>query len=213
MNPVLAAFDRGRFGALPAELVERALSSRVGSQHLWHRLLAQEADSSAPVHTPQAWLQPVAKAVLAIPIETLDELIGDLGALAYAGAIRRLVDRAQVLLLRSALGDRRYALALKQREQADDESRTHVEKLSQALVADARPRADTEAAPAVEVLICAQGTRELLDWLQSVQPLQAHWLAVRLPPARLGEAARSWLRAELVAACVREAGVDLGGAP
>jgi hypothetical protein len=124
------------FRPLDAVLLERARASRAG-----RRLLARGlAGGAAPqLFGSLAASLPVALAGqrwLLWPTPVLEELALDLGALAFAPAIRRRVERADVLRLRRVLGARRYADALKPvagRDEAGDAMR---DVLGAALAAD-----------------------------------------------------------------------------
>lgn len=114
------------FRPLDDALLARARASRPG-----RRLLARGlADGAAPqLFGNLAASLPAALAGqrwLLWPTPALEELALDLGALAFAPAIRRRVERADVLRLRRVLGARRYADALKPvagRDEAGDAMR------------------------------------------------------------------------------------------
>jgi hypothetical protein len=102
------------FRPLDDALLARARASRTGRRLLARGLLAEGAapqlfgnlSASLPVAlADQRWL------FWSTPV--LEELALDLGALAFGPAIRRRVERVDVLRLRRVLGARRYADALK----------------------------------------------------------------------------------------------------
>jgi hypothetical protein len=107
-------------GAHPAwfQLPDDALLSRARASGAGRRLLARSLASGA---APQLFgtlpaALPVALAGqgwLLLPTPVLQELAFDLGALAYAPAIRERIARSDVLCLRRVLGMRRYTDALK----------------------------------------------------------------------------------------------------
>lgn len=181
----LAMADRAWFRPLPDELVERALASGAGRVQLWRHLL--RSGELAGLQRPRRADAPLSGPA-ALPAPALDELALDLGALACAGAIRTLVDRASVLALRAALGDGRYESALKHRAHAEGRDAEAAHALKSAL-------ADEQA---LRRIVRDRGACELIVWLRSSDPWSADMLALRFAPGTAPAGASAWLDADAV---------------
>lgn len=150
-------------GAHPAwfGLPDDALLSRARASGAGRRLLARSlAEGAAPelFGTLPASL-PVAlsgQGWLSWPTAVLEELAFDLGALAFAPAIRERIERSDVLRLRRVLGMRRYADALKPAAGRNQDTQAIRTALDVALADD-------------EVLASALRRRGWNEWTQFAQ--------------------------------------------
>ncbi|MCD9029460.1 hypothetical protein LDO26_14795 [Luteimonas sp. BDR2-5] len=164
--------------ALPPALLQRALGSRLG-----RRLLAGGLAAGPAAHL----LAPApgdgfAGLIARWPRARLTALHRDLGALAYAPAIRAEIGRDAVRRLKLALGNS-YLLAL-DRTVWDGK----VEAATQARLADALREvmaSGDDIAPALFPLLEQQGRAELQAWAARRDTALGDWARLLHPPAGL----------------------------
>jgi len=182
-----------RFGGAPQELVERARASALG-----RRMLAQRLQSeSQPLFTLEsaddcAWVTQHPWALFSG--ERLRGTAFDLGALAFAPALRSKVNRRDVLALREALGIARLSFALAAdpwQGAAAPEAVSHC-----AMAGLARVLGKPEA---IAELVRQRGRIELYAYSANLHPLLGERIKLAFPPLSAGERSDAWLPAATVA--------------
>src|SRR5690606_316514 len=161
-------------------------------------LLRQASDSALGRRMLARWLLPdiggellaprpdgaTAAAVVRWPRARLAGLLRDLGALAFAPAIRGEVRREPVRQLRRALGNG-YLLALDKQVWDGKVAPPDAARLRAAL-ADALHGGQDDAA--LHALLDHHGRGELLAWAAQTDPALAEWLRLQYPPETPAEA-------------------------
>ncbi|TWH99405.1 hypothetical protein IP90_03144 [Luteimonas cucumeris] len=188
LQVLLAEIDPGWHGGLEPELLSRANGSRLG-RRLLARWLAKAA--AATLLAPAPGDGPIG-VVLRWPRAGVAALTRDLGALAFAPAIRAEVRREPVRRLKQALGNS-YLLALDNtvwNGRVDPATSQRLATgLAQALTSDASGDDNT----ALYALLDRQGRAELDEWARSHDPALGEWARLLQPgdavsdPAHLPE--------------------------
>lgn len=177
------------FRPMGEQLVAHARQSREGRRLLARSLVGRPAPvlfGSYPASVPQALAN---QHWMLLPATVLDELALDLGAAAFAPAIRLRVARADVLRLRRALGQRRYADILGSQHQGDGATGEISAALDLAMAGD-------------EQLVSAlrwRGWAEWLDFVQPQHPVLAERLRLAVAPERPTATRVRWLSPAMIA--------------
>jgi hypothetical protein len=162
--------------ALPADgLLQHARESALGRRML-ARWLMRDIGIGGELLAPRPD-GAIAAAVLRWPRTGLATLLRDVGALAYAPAIRAEVRREPVRQLRRALGNS-YLLALDKQVwdgKVQASTAAHVRTDLAAVLADAQDDA------ALHALLDRQGRGELHAWAAQREPALAEWLLLQYP--------------------------------
>ena len=162
-----ALLRQARDSALGRRMLARWLLRDIGSE-----LLAPRPDGAT------------AAPVVRWPRARLAGLLRDLGALAFAPAIRAEVRREPVRQLRRALGNG-YLLAL-DKQIWDGKVAPQVSARLRAALAGALPGDQDDAT--LHALLDRQGRGELLAWSAQTDPALAEWLRLQYPPEAPAEA-------------------------
>lgn len=171
------------FDGLQPSLVEEARRSAAGRRLLARSLAVSAAPvlfGSVPAVLPQVlrngrWML--------LPGATLETLALDIGAFAFAPAIRTRVDRNDVLRLRRVLGARRYTEALARHTAATDRADAADGALDAVIGCDDR-------------LLDAVRRRGLAEWIAFVaasHPVAVERLRLSAPPGVAVAAVDPWL--------------------
>ena len=162
-----ALLRQARDSALGRRMLARWLLRDIGGQ-----LLAPRPDGAT------------AAPVVRWPRARLAALLRDLGALAFAPAIRAEVRREPVRQLRRALGNS-YLLAL-DKQVWDGKVEPSVAAGLRAALAGALPGGQDDSA--LHALFDHHGRGELLAWAAQADPALAEWLRLQYPPETPAEA-------------------------
>jgi len=189
-----------RFGSAPAALIERARTSVLGRRALACRLQNQApqlfavgsaGDCSWAALHPWAFFSG----------ERLRGSAFDLGALAFAPALRTRVNRDEVLLLREAIGAARIGFALSTDPWAGavPEAVRHCAMTGLARLLD-------EPGGEVAERVRQRGRIELYAYAAQLHPLLGERVKLAFAPSHSGERSDAWLPATAVAHYLAAAG-------
>lgn len=167
--------DEHATAPLSPELLERARGSVLGRRML-ARWLMRDSGIGDQLLAPRPG-GALAAAVLRWPRARLALLVRDVGALAYAPAIRAEVRREPVRLLRRAL-ENSYLLALDKHVWDGDMEAPVAAQLRAALSAALAKGPD---AGALHALLDHQGRGELNAWAAQDDPALAEWVLLQFP--------------------------------
>lgn len=164
----------GQADAIDDALLLRARQSPLGRRLLARWLLAGDIGAALLAPAPGGAM---AGTATRWPRPRLALLVRDLGALAYAPAIRAEVRRDPVRRLRQALGNG-YLLALDKvvwNGRVDDAVAARLDAALESTLAAGEPAA------AIHALLDHQGRSELQDWAGARDPALAQWCALLHP--------------------------------
>jgi hypothetical protein len=167
--------DGRESASISSELLQQARGSVLGRRML-ARWLMRDIGIGGELLAPRPD-GAIAAAVLRWPRTGLATLLRDVGALAYAPAIRAEVRREPVRQLRRALGNS-YLLALDKQVwdgKVQASTAAHVRTELAAVLADAQDDA------ALHALLDRQGRGELHAWAAQREPALAEWLLLQYP--------------------------------
>jgi len=184
LQALLAEVDPSWYDTLEPELLSRAQDSRLG-RRLLARWLAAGAASQLLAPAPGGGANDV---VARWPRASVEALTRDLGALAFAPAIRAEVRREPVRRLKQALGNG-YLLALDNtvwNGRVDPAvGKRLAGALHQALADDAAGEDDTS----LHALLDRQGRAELNEWASNNERALAEWARLQQPSDAVFETA------------------------
>ena len=160
-------------GAIDGDLLQQACNSVLGRRML-ARWLMHDIGGELFAPRPDG---AVSATVLRWPRPRLVALSRDLGALAFAPAIRAEVRREPVRQLKRALGNS-YLLAL-DKQVWDGNGKPELAALLQAELVEALPASQDDAV--LHDLLDRHGRSELHAWAVQHDPALAEWLALQYP--------------------------------
>jgi len=182
-----------RFGDAPQMLVERARASALGRRMLARRL-QNESPPLFAIESSSECSSWVARHPWALfSGERLRGTALDLGALAFAPALRARVNRNEVLLLRAAIGAARlsFVLSTDPWQGVVPEAVRHCAMTGLARVLD--------DADALAELVRQRGRIELYAYSALLHPLLGERVKLAFPPLPAGERSDAWLPTTAVA--------------
>jgi hypothetical protein len=177
------------FGEMDAELVDQARRSTWG-RRLLARSLARHAApvlfGSLPAVVPQALSS---NRWMLLPGDQLGALALDLGAFAYAAAVRTRVERMDVLRLRRVLGRQRYAQTLASVEAGTVSTLKMESALDTALASDGQ----------LADVLYQRGLSEWIGFVAPMHPAAIERLRLCAAPGEVAAASDPWLAASRIA--------------